>query len=283
MPDHGLREEPLQFGQGGRLFGILTQSTMPNHHARKSPVFVFLNAGMLHRVGPYGLYVRLARALAQIGFSSLRVDLAGKGDSPARTALTNSQSVTADYTEIVDALLSRLGSSQFVLAGLCSGADDAIRCAGVNERVIGMFLLDPVCSQDDGFRARAVIMKYTNTARYISWLKRRFNLLTTLPREIHENREIFDPLILRDPPTQEHLHKSFKSICERQGRVLSVFSQYSLPYYNQVGQLGRTLDVADYKRFCTELFWPHADHTYVLEQHRCELVEECKIWAAGFS
>ena len=73
MPDRFLTEEPLQFGQGGRLFGILTLSSMPSNNAKELPVFVFLSAGLLHRVGPYGLHVRLGRALAQMGFSSLRV------------------------------------------------------------------------------------------------------------------------------------------------------------------------------------------------------------------
>jgi hypothetical protein len=88
MPDHVLTEEPLQFGEGGRLFGILTLPSMPPRNAQELPVFVFLSAGLLHRVGPYRLHVRLVRALAQMGFSSLRVDLAGTGDSPPRPGLT---------------------------------------------------------------------------------------------------------------------------------------------------------------------------------------------------
>jgi hypothetical protein len=58
------------------------------------------NAGMLHRVGPYRLHVRLARDLARMGFSSLRVDLADTGDSPLRPGLTYTQSVAADFSEI---------------------------------------------------------------------------------------------------------------------------------------------------------------------------------------
>ena len=87
---------------------------------QRLPVFVFLSAGSLHRVGPYRLYVRLARELARMGFSSLRVDLAGVGDSPARRGMTNQQSVAADFAEIASVLDARLGRVPFVLAGLCS-------------------------------------------------------------------------------------------------------------------------------------------------------------------
>jgi len=282
MPDPVLTEEPLQFGEGGRLFGILTLPSVAPCNAQALPVFVFLNAGLLHRVGPYRLYVRLARNLAQMGFSSLRVDLAGRGDSPERFGLTNQQSVAADYEEIVGVLESRVGRLRLVLGGLCSAADNAIRLARADQRVTGMLLLDPVCSLDDGFRARAVITKYTNPARCLVWLKRRLNLLATLPGENWNDSEMIDPLTLRDAPTGEQLRAAFEAVRERGGRVLSVFTQYATQYYNQLGQLGRTLDVVGYQRFCTEIFWPQMAHSYTLELHRRRLIEEIKNWAGGY-
>jgi len=278
MPDHVLTEEPLQFGEGGRLFGILTLPGMPPHNAQVLPVFVFLSAGMLHRVGPSRLHVRLARKLAQMGFSSLRIDLSGTGDSLGRPGLTNQQSVAADYEEIADVLESRLGRLPLVLAGLCSGADNAIRLTLEEPRVVGMVLLDPICFPDDGFRLRTLSMRYTNAARYIAWLNRRFKAISPAG----EGEEEVDPLTFRDLPTRAQLRAAFESIREREGRVLSVFTQYALPYYNQAGQLGRVLDVGGYRQFCTELFWPQAQHAYPLELHRRQLMDEIKTWAGGF-
>ena len=51
MPDRVLTEEPLQFGEGGRLVGILTLPSAPPRNAQGLPVFVILSAGLLHRVG----------------------------------------------------------------------------------------------------------------------------------------------------------------------------------------------------------------------------------------
>ena len=275
-------EETLQFGEGGRLSGILTRPSVPVRDPSELPVFVFFNAGLLHRVGPRRLYVHLARDLSRMGFSSLRVDLAGKGDSPPRPGLTNQQSVAADYDEILRVLESRLARVPLILAGLCSGADDAIRLAPKDSRVVGLVLLDPVCSPDDGFSARAFVLKYTNTARYVARLKRRFEAPTTQPRG---SQEQIDPLTLRDArgaPTLEHLRSAFESIRERDGRVLSVFTQYALQYYNQAGQLGRVLGVDGYQQFCTELFLPQAEHTYTLDLHRRRLIEEIKNWAGGY-
>ena len=279
MSDPVLTEEPLQFGEGGRLFGILTLPSVPFHRPPELPVFVFFNAGLLHRVGPNRLYVHLARDLSRMGFGSLRVDLAGRGDSPSRPGLANQLSVAADYKEILRVLESRLAPGPLVLAGLCSGADNAIRLTPKDSRVVGLLLFDPVCSPDNGFGTRAFVLRYTNTARYIAWLKRRFVAPSTEPRE---DKEEVDPLGIRDIPTQEQLRTAFESIREREGRVLSVFTQYALPYYNQAGQLGRVLGVDGYQQFCTELFWPNAEHTYTLDLHRRRLMEVVRTWAGGF-
>jgi pimeloyl-ACP methyl ester carboxylesterase len=282
MSDQVLMEEPLQFGEGGRLLGILTSPSMPARNAEEVPVFVFLSAGSLHRVGPHRLHVRLSRELAQMGFSSLRVDLSGTGDSPPHPGLTNQQSVAADFAEILAVLESRLGRLPLVLAGLCSGADDAIRLTLTEPRVVGMVLLDPVCFLDRGFRLRVAVAKYTNPARYIAWLRRRFKALMSSRAKKQENDESVDPLTFRDLPTREQLRGSFEAVRERGGRVLSVFTDYAHGYYNKSGQLRRVLGVNGYQQFCSELFWQHVDHTYRLELHRCRVIEEIKTWAGGY-
>jgi len=282
MPDHVVTEEPLQFGEGGRLFGILTLPSIEPRNAQGLPVFVFLSAGLLHRVGPYRLHVRLGRELAEMGFSSLRVDLAGMGDSPPRSGLTHRQSIAADFAEILGVLESRLGRRPLVLAGLCTGADNATSLALGEPRVVGMILLDPICYPDRGFRARVFIAKYTNPSRYVGWLKRRFKDLTQPGAGKQEVYGSVDPLALRDLPTREQLRAAYESIRERGGRVLSVFTEYARGYYNQSGQLGRVLGIRGYKQFCTELYWPQTHHTYWLEQHRRRLIEEIKSWASHY-
>lgn len=273
MPDQVLMEEPLQFGEGDRLSGVLTRPTTSPRSVKQLPVFVFLSAGLLHRVGPYRLHVRLGRELAQMGFSSLRVDLAGIGDSPPRPRLSYRQSIAADFADILGILESRLGRPPLVLAGLCAGSDIATNLALKEPRVVGMVLLDPVCFPVRGARPRLIIAKYTNPENYVAGLKRR---LKGLPKSV-------DSLALRDLPTREEMRMTFESIQERGGRVLSVFTRYALGYYNQAGHLGRVLDVKGYQHFCTELFWPQVDHTYPLELHRRRLMDAIKSWASDYT
>ena len=270
MPEPVLIEEPVHFGAGGRLFGILRLPTVLPANGRALPWFVFLNPGMLHRVGPHRLYVRLARELANLGFGTLRIDLAGRGDSPARAGLTWQQSVAADHEEIVRGLELRLGPVQLVLAGLCSGADDAVMLAPDDARVVGLLLLDPICFPDKGFAARAVLLKlkHAPVTDYIAWLKRRFASATAI-----------DALAIQESPTLEQLRSAFVAVRNRQGRVLSVFTDYAVRYYNSLGQLQRVLGVQGYAQYCTELFWLDTAHTFELDVHRRRLIAVVRNWA----
>ena len=275
MPDPAVTEEPIYFGVGGRLMGILTQPRSSENKGQALPRFVFLNAGLLHRVGPNRLYTSLARELARAGFSSVRVDLSGKGDSPAREGLNRPQSVELDHQEIVSGLESRFGPGTLILAGLCSGADDAIRLAPIDDRVVGMLLLDPMCFPDAGFNRRTTILKYTNPARYMAWLRYRLSG----ERAGLRPESGIDPLTIRDAPSLEQLRSAFVALCGRRGHVLSIFTAYALRYYNQRGQLGRVLDVEGYGRHCSELLWHGTEHTYTLDLHRRRLLKVVRNWA----
>jgi hypothetical protein len=269
-----MSEESLQFGEGNRLAAILGA---PDDGVKGAPVVVFLSAGLLHRVGPSRLHVTLARELAKRGVPSLRVDLAGKGDSPARPGLDNQQSVGADYAEIRAFLDARFGDAGRMLVGLCSGADNAARLTIDDPKVVGMGLLDPICFPDPGFNTRRLIDKYTSPSRYATKLKR-----IVQGSGDHSDTDS-DPLALRDLPTREQMKAAIEAVGARGGRVLSIFTSYalSLNYYNDEGQLGRVLEIPRYDAFCTELFWPDAEHTYRTEPHRRRLADAVLSWATS--
>jgi len=273
-------EEYVQIGEGGRLSGILTLPNSAPSDRRPLPWFVFFNAGLLHRIGPNRLYVRLARELSRDGFGSLRIDMAGKGDSPARPGLHPNRSAEEDYKEILCALESRFGRVSVVLGGLCAGADDAVRLAPNDSRAVGMLLLDPICFPDSGFAARAAALKYARAANYANWLKRRF---THHPPRPERNETKVDPLIYRNSPTLDELRSAFASIGDRRGRVLSVFTEYALRYYNQPGQMARMAGLKVTDTFCTEVLWPETEHIYPLDLHRRRLIDLARTWADGFT
>ena len=135
-------ESAIRFGTDNSLVGIVSS---PDRHSRQADAFgvVLLNAGIIHRVGPHRMNVRLARALAQQGATALRFDHAGIGDSPARKdALSFQDAARAEVRQAIEWLRVHKGCSRFVLIGLCSGTLTSFRAAGENDRVVGMVLLN---------------------------------------------------------------------------------------------------------------------------------------------
>ena len=123
-----VHERVLRLGSEGHLVAIATDPPAP----LAAPGVIFLNAGVLHRVGPHRLHVLLARRLAAAGFAAVRMDLSGIGDSsPVPSGMSFRASSVADVRAAMDGLGSDDGTgARFVLFGLCSGADNALATRG---------------------------------------------------------------------------------------------------------------------------------------------------------
>ena len=140
-PDLVASEEAIVFGTNARLVGIVTAPS-PEATARKQTGVIFLNAGVVHRVGPCRLYVALARRLSRCGFTALRFDHSGIGDSQPRDDHLNfDQSSVAEAVDAMNWLAGERQCDRFVLVGLCSGTLTAFRVAQIDPRVTSLVLL----------------------------------------------------------------------------------------------------------------------------------------------
>lgn len=130
----GVRETLCRMGLDGHLFGILCHPGTDSRHPGRpegamdrGPItVVLLNAGSIHHVGPHRLYVRLARELARLGHSVLRLDLEGIGDSvlrgEGRENHPYSPTAMRDLAAAIAWLRGETGAARFVVMGICSGA-----------------------------------------------------------------------------------------------------------------------------------------------------------------
>jgi uncharacterized protein len=129
--------EPVSFlnSQGARLHGTLHIPLVPRPQA---PAVILLSPGVKMRVGPGRLYVPLTELLNSLGFTVLRFDFFGLGDSEGQ--LLESQLIDIyNHVEVgrnVDDTLCALrwmretrGHSSFILGGLCGGATTAALAA----------------------------------------------------------------------------------------------------------------------------------------------------------
>lgn len=133
------REIPVRFGEDRALIGVITPAT-----ARSCDVgLIVFNAGVIHRVGPHRLNVKLARTLAGSGVTTLRFDLGGVGDSRAAQGGGEFRDQAVhDLRTAMDLLEREHGLKRFMLFGICSGAVHSFRAALADPRVGGVLMFD---------------------------------------------------------------------------------------------------------------------------------------------
>ena len=138
--DGAVLEEIKQLGPN-ELFGVLARPIGQSW----GPTIIVVNAGHIDHCGPGRLWVELARSWAAAGLPVLRVDISGRGDSPARPGqdldTIYSPEALDDIADIVEAV-SPGSPSGTVLMGLCSGGYQAI-FAGADLGTGGVVAVNP--------------------------------------------------------------------------------------------------------------------------------------------
>ncbi|WP_174060509.1 serine aminopeptidase domain-containing protein [Agrobacterium tumefaciens] len=139
----GFLEQPVQFGEAGRLFGVFCE---PDDRVAVSSVLL-LGAAYDRHAGWGRLSVQTARLLAREGIASLRFDAANIADSPP--VKNAPDQVLYDVTQNDDVaaaldFLSRRGKGPVVAAGRCSGAYLAFNGALADDRISGVVAVNPV-------------------------------------------------------------------------------------------------------------------------------------------
>jgi len=133
-------EEHFSLGSAG-LAAVLT---LPRQLSRAG-VVLMVNNGVARSIGPARAWVQWARCWAALGIATLRVDLAGFGDSNARPNQTegNHYPIGAidDIALSIDYARSR-GLTPAVTVGLCSGAFLGLDAAAAGAELAGVFAIN---------------------------------------------------------------------------------------------------------------------------------------------
>jgi len=150
-----IHERVTRFGSDLRLFGV---TTFPSNTSRPElPAVILLCGGSVHHVSANRMYVPFARSLAASGFTVLRMDLSGIGDSiPANKIDANkayTQEMHNDVAAGMDHIAGQFGTKRFILFGLCSGAYAATHTAYSSNRIAELILVNQLVYylQDEDF------------------------------------------------------------------------------------------------------------------------------------
>lgn len=279
-------EEACTFGDEAQLTGVYTPAdTMP----RDTPCTLYITAGLLHHIGPTRLHVDLARALAEDSVAGFRFDLSGAGDS--ETSALGGYFTERSVSEIKQAmnyLQTRHGHTQFVLAGLCSGADDALATAAADSRVAGLLLLNG----------------YSYPAGYFTlfrWLKFYLPRLFMLEKLINRARALYSrkkvvasalndetalkqlDIDYRYIPPREQTEAVLKQLDNEQLDMMLVYTGSEHESYSYKGQLAAMFPSLGDSPRVTEYYAQLADHTFILQADRQQLIRKVRSWFAQSS
>ena len=291
-PLRTFRERILQLGAESNIIGIVTEPAAgkgtPRDPSAALPMVIFLNAGVLHRVGPHRLHVFLARQLAQSGFPGLRLDLSGIGDSRGVPGeLTFRASAVADARAAMDRVSADTGIVRFVLFGLCSGADNALATAQVDPRVVGLVLIDAPAYATWRALLRDLRRRISTRIQHPVWSTRRsFQSLkdrlqkiavrsgfgAKSPDDVPESAQSAG----RQSPPQAEYAALLKGLLDRGTRIFSVYSGGLGRRYNHRDQL---FEVFPALRGRLEVaFFPAANHVFTELAQRNELIVTVTRW-----
>ncbi|RJQ71931.1 MAG: hypothetical protein C4519_19070 [Desulfobacteraceae bacterium] len=130
------------------LFGVLH---LPSPDMDRGNIcIVILSPGVKSRVAPHRLYVKMADLFVSMGYTVLRFDFSGLGDSEGENEeahlvdLYNTIQLgryVDDTIDVLNWLERNYTKSRFILAGLCGGAITGIHTGVKDKRVIGLIAL----------------------------------------------------------------------------------------------------------------------------------------------
>jgi pimeloyl-ACP methyl ester carboxylesterase len=150
LRDAFMNEATVTFGSSRSLIGIVTDPPAEvTSHFRHG--VVLLNPGLVHRVGPGRIYVKIARALAARGFVVFRFDFSGIGDSSVRRDSVPFEKTAIEETrDAIDFLQGTRGIEHVTLLGGCSGAVIALQTAACDALVRQAVLINfPVAEGEE--------------------------------------------------------------------------------------------------------------------------------------
>lgn len=271
-------ERVLPLGGEKTLTGVLSE---PADAVSPATAFVFLNAGLIHHVGPNRIYVRLARQLANKGFFSLRFDISGIGDSEARSdGVPYFQSRVSETKEVFDYLEQRKGVERFVLLGLCSGADHAFLSALDDERVVGAVLLDGYAYRTRQFYLRRYLRRFFRAESWWDLVIGAHPIWKGVRRFLGvpvETEEDFG--FVMDVPSREEAEAGLEELIRRRMRLLFVYTHAVNTTFNYAGQFYDMFPSVKPNDDIRVEFWPEVNHTFTLLSHQSRLLNTVCEWA----
>jgi pimeloyl-ACP methyl ester carboxylesterase len=274
-----INEQAVLLGERRSLVGILARATAPPSKDR--PAVVILNTGIIHRVGHHRMYVTMSRALARAGYTVLRFDFSGIGDSDVRVdELSPVESCLADIKDVLDWIEKERQVSRVILIGLCSGADHAVLYGHTDGRIIALVLMDPTIPATARYYFHYVARRLTRLRHWTNVVAGRSRILKVWTRQLFQ---VVRPgwrsprITLRDLPFHAYLEQSYQRSVDHSIQMLAIFTEDTTrqTYHGQILDAFPNVFFGD--KLTTE-FFPGSDHIFTSAVDRAKLICVISSW-----
>ena len=302
-----MKEQVVLLGPSRRMVGIVTEPAQGDRTDR--PAAILLSAGLIHRVGPNRLYVKLARRLAAQGTPVLRFDLSGVGDSQPRSDhLPYLSSSVLEAREAMNWLQSTRNINRFLLIGHCAGAINSFRTARQDPRVAGLAMINieagderwtrydrerkmgrffasyyrhSLADRDKWIRLLTGRAHYRKIASAI-WNGVVGHRLSALIFRLRRKPPSADPAP-ETPPEVASAPHDLRALAERGARPLFVFPENSTGHEYVRNLFGATFDELHRAGKIQVRMISQADHLYTLQASQEQLAQTIETWAQNAS
>lgn len=271
----------VSFGRENHLVGVIHNPEIASQVS--VPGVVLLNAGIDHRVGPRRIYVAIAAWLANSGYPSIRFDYSGLGESAKPATPISADSIQETLTESVaaaDVLHEHTQCQEFIVCGLCSGADDAHRLAVHDDRVTGVILIDGYAYPNWRFHVMYYLQRIFSLRRWRNFIERllaRIRLVNAWQAD-DGALEGQEQIYFFAMPRREQLVSDLRKLIERGVKLLYVYSGETGDCYNYESQFRDNFPEIDFGDSLTEHYIPRADHTFSRTEDRMDLLNRIGAW-----
>lgn len=278
-------EQAISIDCGGdELLGIITESGETTDIG-----VVIVVGGPQYRIGSHRQFVLLARALGHSGYSCLRFDHRGIGDSEGDTR--SFEQLDADIGSAINALFAHVPSvNRVVLWGLCDAASAILLYWQANRdpRIASMVLLNPWVRAEQTLAQTRVRHYYGQRLLQGDFWRKLLSGGLELRNSAKEFLDQVKSAFIVKRATQEHSdpfqNKVRQALEAFPGELLVVLSgedytakEFSIwlgqQFPKQSGKAAQQFDVEHV---------PGADHTFSSMQHQRELEAMTVNWLARF-
>ncbi|MGH8168711.1 MAG: hypothetical protein ACREQ1_15830, partial [Woeseiaceae bacterium] len=179
----------------------------------------------------------------------------------------------ADIRDALVWLEEQHGIDEFVLGGLCSGAEDAFRYAANDARVKGVILIDPHAYQTPLWRFRGLLTRYSINRIIYKMLRTIKAINVVEDSKSRSDVEGFEgSLINYQYMDRAESTRILSELVERRTKVHYIYTGGRIDTFHHKDQFPAMFPGIDFKGQLTVDHLPYIEHVQIFGQDRQELI-----------